>query len=164
VREDYSEFGAVWQFFDHDQARSRAYRWNEDGMGGLCDDQERLCLAPAFWNGRDPILKERAFGLTGKQGANGEDVKEYYFYLDATPSHSYLRYLYKYPQAEYPYAQLIEENGRRDRLDPPCSLLDTGAFQENRLGHRSALRQALAGGEAPPLPHREDNGTSALAA
>jgi hypothetical protein len=132
VREDYSELGTVWEYFDHDQARSRAYRWNEDGMGGLCDEQQRLCLAPAFWNGRDPILKERAFGLTGKQGNHGEDVKEYYFYLDATPSHSYLRYLYKYPQAEYPYAQLVEENERRDRLDPPCSLLDTGAFHENR--------------------------------
>jgi len=132
VREDYSEYGAAWEYFDHDQARSRAYRWNEDGMGGICDDQQRLCLALALWNGRDPILKERAFGLTGNQGNHGEDVKEYYFYLDATPSHSYLRYLYKYPQAEYPYARLVEENARRGRLDPPCSLLDTGAFNENR--------------------------------
>jgi hypothetical protein len=132
VREDYSEYGAAWDYFDHDQARSRAYRWNEDGMGGICDDQQRLCLALALWNGRDPILKERAFGLTGNQGNHGEDVKEYYFYLDATPSHSYLRYLYKYPQAEYPYARLVEENRRRSRLDPPCSLLDTGAFHENR--------------------------------
>jgi len=132
VREDYSEYGAAWEYFDHDQARSRAYRWNEDGMGGICDDQQRLCLALALWNGRDPILKERAFGLTGNQGNHGEDVKEYYFYLDATPSHSYLRYLYKYPQAKYPYARLIEENRRRGRLDPPCSLLDTGAFHENR--------------------------------
>ena len=101
-------------------------------MGGICDEQQRLCLALALWNGRDPILKERAFGLTGNQGNHGEDVKEYYFYLDATPSHSYLRYLYKYPQAEYPYTRLVEENRRRGRLDPPCSLLDTGAFHENR--------------------------------
>jgi len=132
VREDYSEYGNAWEYFDHDQARSRAYRWNEDGMGGICDEQQRLCLALALWNGRDPILKERAFGLTGNQGNHGEDVKEYYFYLDATPSHSYLRYLYKYPQADYPYARLVEENGRRGRLDPPCSLLDTGAFHGNR--------------------------------
>ncbi len=132
VREDYSEHGTAWEYFDHDQARSRAYRWNEDGMGGLCDEQQRLCLALALWNGRDPILKERAFGLTGNQGNHGEDVKEYYFYLDATPSHSYLRYLYKYPQAEYPYTRLVEENRRRSRLDPPYSLLDTGVFHENR--------------------------------
>jgi hypothetical protein len=132
VREDYSEHGTAWEYFDHDQARSRAYRWNEDGMGGICDEQQRLCLALAMWNGRDPILKERAFGLTGNQGNHGEDVKEYYFYLDATPSHSYLRYQYKYPQAEYPYARLVEENRRRSRLDPPCSLLDTGVFHENR--------------------------------
>ncbi len=132
VREDYSEYGSAWEYFDHEQARSRAYRWNEDGLGGICDDQQRLCLSLALWNGHDPILKERAFGLTGNQGNHGEDVKEYYFYLDATPSHSYLRYLYKYPQVEYPYARLVEENRRRGRLDPPCSLLDTGAFHENR--------------------------------
>jgi len=132
VREDYSEYGEAWEYFDHDQARSRAYRWNEDGLGGICDEQQRLCLALALWNGRDPILKERAFGLTGNQGNHGEDVKEYYFYLDATPSHSYLRYLYKYPQAEYPYAYLVDENRRRGRLDPPCSLLDTGVFEQNR--------------------------------
>ena len=113
VREDYSAYGSAWEYFDHDQARSRAYRWNEDGMGGLCDEHQRLCFALALWNGRDPILKERAFGLTGNQGNHGEDVKEYYFYLDATPSHSWLRYLYKYPQAAYPYAQLVQENGRR---------------------------------------------------
>jgi hypothetical protein len=132
VREDYSEQGSAWEYFDHDQARSRAYRWNEDGMAGICDEQQRLCLALALWNGRDPILKERAFGLTGNQGNHGEDVKDYYFYLDATPSHSYLRYLYKYPQAEYPYARLVEENRRRTRHDPPCNLLDTGVFHENR--------------------------------
>ena len=132
VREDYSEHGTAWEYLGHDQARSRAYRWNEDGMGGICDQEQRLCLAFAFWNGRDPILKERAFGLTGNQGNHGEDVKEYYFYLDATPSHSYLRYLYKYPQAEYPYADLVAENARRGRQEPPYSLMDTGVFQENR--------------------------------
>jgi hypothetical protein len=132
VREDYSEHGTAWEYFDHDQARSRAYRWNEDGMGGICDEAQKLCFALAFWNGRDPILKERAFGLTGNQGNHGEDVKEYYFYLDGTPSHSYLRYLYKYPQTAYPYAQLVEENRRRGRQDPPFNLLDTGVFNENR--------------------------------
>lgn len=132
VREDYSPHGTAWEGFSHDQARSRAYRWNEDGMGGISDKDQRLCFALALWNGVDPILKERAFGLTGNQGNHGEDVKEYYFYLDATPSHSYLRYLYKYPQAEYPYALLVEENGRRTRSDPPFSILDTGVFNENR--------------------------------
>jgi mannosylglycerate hydrolase MGH1-like protein len=132
VREDYSEHGNAWEYFDHDQARSRAYRWNEDGLGGICDEQQRLCFALALWNGVDPILKERAFGLTGNQGNHGEDVKEYYFYLDATPSHSYLRYLYKYPQAEYPYRWLVEENGRRGREQPPFNLLDTGVFNEGR--------------------------------
>lgn len=132
VREDYSPYGTAWEDFSHDQARSRAYRWNEDGMGGISDKEQRLCFALALWNGVDPILKERAFGLTGNQGNHGEDVKEYYFYLDATPSHSYLRYLYKYPQAEYPYGLLVEENGRRTRSDPQFSLLDTGVFNENR--------------------------------
>lgn len=131
---------------NHDQARSRAYRWNEDGMGGICDEQQRLCLAIALWNGRDPILKERAFGLTGNQGNHGEDVKEYYFYLDATPSHSYLRYLYKYPQAEYPYAWLVEENRRRGRLDPPFNLPDTGVFSDNRYWDVE-VRYAKAGPE-----------------
>src|ERR1700741_660660 len=102
VREDYSENGDAWNFFSHDQARSRAYRWNEDGLGGISDEQQRLCFALALWNGKDPYLKERAFGLTGNQGNRGEDVKEQYFYLDATPSHSHLRYLYKYPQREFP--------------------------------------------------------------
>jgi hypothetical protein len=132
VREDYSEHGNAWEYFDHDQARSRAYRWNEDGLGGICDEEQRLCFALALWNGRDPILKERAFGLTGSQGNHGEDVKEYYFYLDATPSHSFLRYLYKYPQAEYPYASLVHENARRTRGDPPYSLLDTRVFDDGR--------------------------------
>ena len=132
VREDYSAHGEAWEHLDHDQSRSRAYRWNEDGLGGICDEQQRLCFALALWNGRDPILKERAFGLTGTQGNHGEDVKEYYFYLDATPSHSTLRYLYKYPQAEYPYGWLVEENRRRGRQDPPFNLLDAGVFHDNR--------------------------------
>jgi len=132
VREDYSEGGTAWEYFDHDQARSRAYRWSEDGMGGICDEQQRLCLAFAFWNERDPILKERAFGLTGNQGNRGEDVKECYFYVDATPSHSYLRYHYHYPQAAYPYSRLVEENARRSRHDPPLGLIDTGVFDERR--------------------------------
>jgi hypothetical protein len=132
VREDYSEHGAAWDYFDHDQARSRAYRWSEDGLGGICDERQYLCFALALWNGVDPILKERAFGLTGNQGNHGEDVKEHYFYLDATPSHSYLRYLYKYPQAAYPYQALIDENARRGRDQPPFTLLDTGVFAESR--------------------------------
>ncbi len=132
VREDYSANGTAWENFDHDQSRSRAYRWNEDGMGGICDESQRLCFALALWNGKDPILKERAYGLTGNQGNRGEDVKEYYFYLDATPSHAWMRYLYKYPQAAFPYADLQHENARRDRNDAPYSLLDTGVFDERR--------------------------------
>lgn len=132
VREDYSPDGDAWEDFDHDQAPSRAYRWSEDGLGGICDSEQRLCFSLALWNERDPILKERAFGLTGHQGNHGEDVKEYYFYLDATPSHSYLRYLYKYPQAAYPYARLVEENRRRGRHQPPFTLCDTGIFEDNR--------------------------------
>jgi hypothetical protein len=132
VREDYSDGGTAWEHFDHDQARARAFRWNEDGMGGICDEQQHLCLAFAFWNGRDPILKERAFGLTGNQGNRGEDVKECYFYVDATPSHSYLRYHYHYPQAEYPYRRLVEENARRSRHEAPLGLIDTGVFDERR--------------------------------
>lgn len=132
VREDYSATGNAWEYFDHDQARSRAYRWNEDGLGGICDEAQNLCFSLALWNGVDPILKERAFGLTGNQGNHGEDVKEYYFYLDATPSHSYMRYLYKYPQAAYPYQNLVEENVRRSRQDPPFNLLDTGIFEDSR--------------------------------
>src|SRR5581483_1559254 len=132
VREDYSEYGNAWEYFDHDQARSRAYRWNEDGLGGISDAQQQLCFALGLWNGRDPILKERPFGLTGNQGNHGEDVKEYYFYLDATPSHAWMRYLYKYPQREYPYALLLQENAQRTRADPPYSLLDTRIFDESR--------------------------------
>ena len=110
VREDYSENGDAWDYFTHDQARSRAYRWGEDGLAGFSDDKQRLCFALALWNGKDPILKERLFGLTNSEGNHGEDVKEYYFYLDSTPTHSYMKYLYKYPQAAYPYGDLVETN------------------------------------------------------
>ncbi len=132
VREDYSAYGEAWDYFSHDQARSRAYRWGEDGIAGISDDRQLLCFAIALWNGNDPILKERMFGLTGSQGNHGEDVKEYYFYLDSTPTHSYMQYLYKYPQAEYPYAWLVEENQRRGRGAFEFELLDTGIFAENR--------------------------------
>ena len=132
VREDYSEQGTAWESFPHDHARSRAYRWSEDGLGGLCDREQRLCLALALWNGRDSILKERAFGLTGNQGNHGEDVKEVYFYADATPTHSYLDYRYCYPQAAYPYADLIAENQRRSRSEAAYNLIDSGVFEHNR--------------------------------
>jgi len=132
VREDYSEGGDAWNFFTHDHARSRAYRWGEDGIAGLSDDMQRLCFSLALWNGKDPILKERLFGLTNSQGNHGEDVKEYYFYLDSTPTHSYMKYLYKYPQAAYPYADLVETNGRRTRNDMEYELLDTGIFNDDR--------------------------------
>ena len=111
VREDYSDDGNAWDYFSHDQSRSRAYRWGEDGLGGICDDKQRLCFALALWNERDPILKERLFGLTNSEGNHGEDVKEYYFYIDSTPTHSYMKYLYKYPQREFPYRDLVETNG-----------------------------------------------------
>jgi hypothetical protein len=132
VREDYSESGAVWEYFPHDHARSRAYRWGEDGLLGLCDREGRLCFAVALWNGRDPILKERLFGLTGNEGNHGEDVKESYFYLDGTPTGSYLKALYKYPQAEFPYRLLVEENRRRGKGDPEFELADTGVFDGGR--------------------------------
>ena len=132
VREDYSEDGNAWGYFPHDHARSRAYRWGEDGLLGLCDSRGRLCFAVALWNEADPILKERLFGVTGPEGNHGEDVKEAYFYLDATPSHAYMRGLYKYPQREFPYAQLVEETRRRSRLDPEYELVDTGIFDEDR--------------------------------
>ncbi|MCU7931706.1 MAG: glucosidase [Candidatus Thiodiazotropha sp. (ex Codakia rugifera)] len=132
VREDYSPNGTSWEHFDHDQARSRAYRWNEDGLGGISDEKQQLCFGLALWNGNDPILKERAFGLTGNQGNRGEDVKEYYFYTDALPSHSWLRYRYKYPQSAYPYTRLVEENRHRSRLEPPFNLLDSAVFNEHR--------------------------------
>ncbi|HEX6984631.1 MAG TPA: glucosidase, partial [Planctomycetaceae bacterium] len=132
VREDYSENGDAWNYFTHDQARSRAYRWGEDGLAGISDDKQRLCFALALWNGKDPILKERLFGLTNSEGNHGEDVKEYYFYLDSTPTHSYMRYLYKYPQSAFPYSRLVEENGRRGRNDFEYELLDTGVFDDDR--------------------------------
>jgi Mannosylglycerate hydrolase MGH1-like glycoside hydrolase domain/Glycosyl hydrolase family 63 C-terminal domain len=132
VREDYSPQGTAWEYFPHDHARSRAYRWGEDGIGGICDRHQRICFALGLWNGRDPILKERMFGLTGDEGNHGEDVKEYYFYLDSTPTHSYMKYLYKYPQAAFPYAWLVEENRKRTRSDPEFELMDTGVFAENR--------------------------------
>jgi hypothetical protein len=132
VREDYSPNGAAWEFFPHEHARSKAYRWGEDGIAGISDRRQLVCFAFALWNGRDPFLKERLFGLTGIQGNHGEDVKEYYFYLDSTPTHSYMRYLYKYPQAEFPYRQLVEENRRRGRGDFEYELLDTGVFDEER--------------------------------
>ena len=132
VREDYSRDGQAWDYFPHEHACSRAYRWGEDGLLGISDNHQRLCFAVALWNERDPILKERLFGLSGSQGNHGEDVKEYYFYLDSTPTHSYMRALYKYPQAEFPYARLVEENARRGRSDPEFELLDTGVFDEDR--------------------------------
>jgi len=132
VREDYSENGDAWNYFTHDQARSRAYRWGEDGLGGISDDKQRLCFAVALWNERDSILKERLFGLTNSEANHGEDVKEYYFYLDSTPTHSYMKYLYKYPQREYPYSDLVEKNRGRSREEFEYELLDTGVFAEDR--------------------------------
>jgi hypothetical protein len=132
VREDYSEGGDAWNYFTHDQARSRAYRWGEDGLAGISDERQRLCFALALWNGKDPILKERLFGLTNSESNHGEDVKEYYFYLDSTPTHSYMKYLYKYPQAAFPYGDLVETSRRRSRNEFEYELLDTGIFDEDR--------------------------------
>src|SRR6266849_987355 len=134
VREDYSAGGDAWDYLTHEHSRSHAYRWGEDGIAGISDDWQHLCLALAMWNGKDPILKERIFGLTNGQGNHGEDVKELYYYLDATPTHSYLKMLYKYPQREFPYARLVEENGRRkgDSSKPEFELLDTGIFDDDR--------------------------------
>jgi hypothetical protein len=132
IREDYSDSGNAWDYFTYDQARSRAYRWGEDGLAGISDDEQHLCFALALWNGKDPILKERLFGLTNSEGNHGEDVKEYYFYLDSTPTHSYMKYLYKYPQAAYPYADLVETNRRRSRSEMEYELLDTGVFNDDR--------------------------------
>jgi hypothetical protein len=132
VREDYSDTGNAWDYFSHDQARSRAFRWGEDGLAGISDDRQLLCFAVALWNGADPILKERLYGLTNSEGNHGEDVKEYYFYLDSTPTHSYMKYLYKYPQAAFPYETLVTRNRHRNRLEPEFELLDTGVFEEDR--------------------------------
>jgi hypothetical protein len=131
VREDYSPDGSVWSYFTHDQARSRAYRWGEDGLLGITDRQCRICFAPAFWNGQDPILKERLFGLSGGEGNHGEDVKECYYYLDSSPTHTYMRALYKYPQRAFPYDQLVAENRARGRDVPEFELLDTGIFDKS---------------------------------
>ena len=132
VREDYSADGNAWDYLPHDHARSRAYRWGEDGLAGFCDIEQRLCLSLALWNGRDPILKERAFGLTGPQGNHGEDVKEYWWYLDAIPSHAWNRWRYHYPQGPFPYQDLIDTNAARNRRQPEYELLDTGVFDSNR--------------------------------
>ena len=132
VREDYSPGGTAWEYLPHDHARSRAYRWGEDGLAGFSDVEQRLCLALALWNGRDPILKERIFGLTGNEGNHGEDAKEYWWYLDALPSHAWNRWRYHYPQREFPYGDLVAENARRGKLDPEYELLDTGAFDDDR--------------------------------
>jgi hypothetical protein len=132
VREDYSEGGTAWEYLPHDHARSRAYRWGEDGLAGFSDVEQRLCLTLALWNGRDPILKERIFGLTGNEGNHGEDAKEYWWYLDALPSHAWNRWRYHYPQRAFPYADLLAENGRRGKLDPEYELLDTGVFDDDR--------------------------------
>src|SRR5262245_59806382 len=132
VREDYSENGNAWDYFSHDQARSRAYRWGEDGLAGISDDGQHLCFAVGLWNGKDPIIKERLFGLTNSEGNHGEDVKEYYFYLDSTPTHSYMKCLYKYPQAAFPYDSLVTTNRGRGRTESEYELLDTGVFDDNR--------------------------------
>src|SRR5206468_581237 len=132
VREDYSEHGNAWDYFPHDHARSRAYRWGEDGIAGFGDDHLYLCLGLALWNERDPILKERLFGLTNAEGNHGEDVKELYYYVDSIPTHSYNRMLYKYPQAAFPYGQLVEENRRRSQQEPEYELVDTGIFEDER--------------------------------
>src|SRR5450432_4818506 len=132
VREDYSPGGTAWEYFSHDHARSRAYRWGEDGIGGISDRHQMICFGLALWNGRDAILKERLFGLNGHEGNHGEDVKEYYFYLDSTPTHTYMRMLYKYPQAAFPYGQLVEENRKRGKDEPEYELVDTGVFAESR--------------------------------
>src|SRR5438445_7454746 len=126
VREDYSPYGTAWDYLPHDHARSRAYRWGEDGLAGICDRHQVICFGLALWNGRDPILKERLFGLTGNEGNHGEDVKEAYFYLDSTPTHSYMKALYKYPQGEFPYAHLVAENGSRNRTQSEYEIEDTG--------------------------------------
>src|SRR5687767_10415638 len=133
VREDYSPYGTCWEYFPHDHARSRVYRWGEDGLLGITDRECRLCFALALWNGRGPILKERLFGLTNSEGNHGEDVKECYYYLDSTPTHSYMKALYKYPQAEFPYRRLVEEGRARGKGDPEFELEDAGVFDEGRF-------------------------------
>src|SRR4051812_40626969 len=131
VREDYSPYGNAWEYTSHNAARSKAYRWGEEGIAGISDDQQLLCFALALWNGNDPIIKERYFGLTGNEGNHGEDVKELYYYLDSTPTHSYMKMLYKYPQAAFPYEQLVTENRNRSKTEPEFELLDTGIFDND---------------------------------
>src|SRR5215216_7673477 len=132
VREDYSADGDVWNYVTHDISRSKAYRWGEDGIAGISDEMQRICFAIALWNGKDPILKERMFGLTGNEGNHGEDVKELYYYLDSTPTHSYMKHLYKYPQNEFPYADLVNTNRNRSKDEQEYELLDTGIFNDNK--------------------------------
>jgi hypothetical protein len=131
VREDYSAYGSAWEFTNHEMARSKTYRWGEEGIGGICDRKQFLCFALALWNHKDPLLKERYFGLTGNEGNHGEDVKELYYYLDSTPTHSYMKMLYKYPQNEFPYSWLVSENKRRTKFDPEFELIDTGIFDQD---------------------------------
>src|SRR6187402_1122000 len=132
VREDYSAKGNAWSFISHDTARSKAYRWGEEGIGGISDDKQLLCLSVGLWNKKDPIIKERIFGLAGNEGNHAEDCKDQYYYIDSTPTHSYMKMLYKYPQNEFPYNWLVEENKRRGKLDPEFELIDTGIFNENK--------------------------------
>jgi hypothetical protein len=132
VREDYSDNGDAWNYFTHEQSRSRAYRWGEDGLAGISDDKQRLCFALALWNGKDGLLKERLFGLANSEGNHGEDVKEYYYYLDSTPTHSYMKYLYKYPQQAFPYQDLTEKNKGRNKFEGEYELIDTGVFDQDR--------------------------------
>ena len=153
VREDYSPHGTAWEHLSHDHARSKAYRWNEDGLGGISDRHQFICFALALWNGRDPILKERLFGLTGDEGNHGEDAKEYYFYVDSTPTHSYMKYLYKYPQAEFPYTRLVEENRHRGRDQPEFELMDTGVFDQDRY-FDVFIEYAKAAPDDPPHSDR----------
>src|SRR5882724_2729315 len=131
VREDYSPYGNAWEYTTHDMARSKAWRWGEEGIAGICDDKQLLCFAVALWNKKDPIIKERLFGLTGNEGNHGEDVKELYYYLDCTPTHSFMKFLYKYPQAPFPYTQLLDENRWRSKEEPEYELADTGVFDDN---------------------------------
>ena len=151
VREDYSPLGTPWEYFPHDLARSKAYRWGEDGLAGICDRYQILCWGMAFWNERDPILKERFFGLVPTEGNHGEDVKECYFYVDALPSHAYQRMVYKYPQRAFPYAQLIEENRRRGLGDPEVELIDTGVFDDDSQPEPEAHHVVASHAELPAV-------------
>ena len=157
VREDYSESGNAWDYFTHDHARSRAYRWGEDGLAGFSDDKQRLCFALALWNGKDPILKERLFGLTNSEGNHGEDVKEYYFYLDSTPTHSYMKYLYKYPQAAFPYDNLVTTNRRRTRQESNMSCW-TPAFSTKTATLMSSWNMPKRPGRCPDHASRSATG------